>query len=420
MERNEQHQHHLHIILLSRQPKPSCSRLQFFAMEIPGTKIVLPLPTAEPGKSLLQQLQPGQILQGTALSQNMDGTIRLQIGVTRLIAQTTLNVPAGQALTLQVEKTGKLPELRVLTLPSLEEMKASALKQVLPRQQPLPGLFRLLTQVATDTSRPGQSPPPAVQQAVQNLLQRIIPLDQPGFKTQLLQALQLSGIQTEAQLVRQQVEANDFKVNLLRLIGLIKPLITTTPNQVNQTLAMQQQLFNPSPPPAAAPQPATPQETSPTTRLLLELFKQLDGAIARIQTNQLSSLPAADDSSRQVWQFELPIRQENSFDLFHFRIGRDTTNKGSDIETSWNLTLHMSLAPLGPMRVRLSLVDETISTTIWSEKADTAKLVSRHLDKLRAGLESTGLQVNKLEAFQGMARIENELPSEQSLLNEKA
>ncbi|PVV25926.1 MAG: hypothetical protein B6D74_02285, partial [gamma proteobacterium symbiont of Ctena orbiculata] len=258
----------------------------------------------------------------------MDGTIRLQIGVTRLIAQTTLNVPAGQALTLQVEKTGKLPELRVLTLPSLEEMKASALKQVLPRQQPLPGLFRLLTQVATDTSRPGQSPPPAVQQAVQNLLQRIIPLDQPGFKTQLLQALQLSGIQTEAQLVRQQVEANDFKVNLLRLIGLIKPLITTTPNQVNQTLAMQQQLFNPSPPPAAAPQPATPQETSPTTRLLLELFKQLDGAIARIQTNQLSSLPAADDSSRQVWQFELPIRQENSFDLFHFRIGRDTTNKG--------------------------------------------------------------------------------------------
>ncbi|MEW8428773.1 MAG: flagellar hook-length control protein FliK, partial [gamma proteobacterium symbiont of Ctena orbiculata] len=126
-------------------------------MEIPGTKIVLPLPTAEAGKSLLQQLQPGQILQGTALSQNIDGKIRLQIGVTRLIAQTTLSVPAGQALTLQVEKTGKLPELRVLTLPGLEEIKSTALKQVLPRQQPLPRLFRLLTQVASDTSRPAQA-----------------------------------------------------------------------------------------------------------------------------------------------------------------------------------------------------------------------------------------------------------------------
>ncbi|MEW8327447.1 MAG: flagellar hook-length control protein FliK [Candidatus Thiodiazotropha sp.] len=389
-------------------------------MEIPGTKIVLPLPTAEAGKSLLQQLQPGQILQGTALSQNIDGKIRLQIGVTRLIAQTTLSVPAGQALTLQVEKTGKLPELRVLTLPGLEEIKSTALKQVLPRQQPLPRLFRLLTQVASDTSRPAQAPPPAVKQAVQSLLQRIIPLDHPGFKTQLLQALRLSGIETEAQLVRQQVEANDFKVNLLRLIGLIKPLISTAPKQLNQALAMQQQLSNLSPSPAAAPQPAPPRETNPTTRLLLELFKQLDGAIARIQTNQLSSLPAADDSSRQVWQFELPIRQENSFDLFHFRIARDTTHKGSEIETSWSLTLHMSLAPLGPMRVRLSLADETISTTIWSERAETAKLVDRHLDELRAGLESAGLQVDKLEAFQGMAHIENELPSEQPLLNEKA
>lgn len=390
-------------------------------MEIAGTKIVLPLPTIEPGKSLLQQLQPGQILQGTALSENTNGTIRLQIGVTRLIAQTTLSVPAGQPLTLQVEKTGKLPELRVLTLPSLEELKSAALKQVLPRQQPLPRLFSLLTQVATDTTRPNQSLPPEIRQAVQGLLQRIVPLDRPGFKTQLLQALQLSGIHTETRLVRQQVEASDFKVNLLRLIGLIRPLISAAPGPLNQALTtLQQQTSNPSPlPSAATPQPAIPQDANTTTRLLLELFKQLDGAIARIQTNQLSSLPT-EDSSRQVWQFELPIRHENSFDLFHFRIGRDTTNKGSLLETTWSLTLHMNLAPLGPMRVRLTLLGESVSTTIWSEKADTAVLVSRHLDRLRAGLESTGLQVDKLEAFQGMAGIENELPSDQSLLNEKA
>ncbi|MES9993922.1 MAG: flagellar hook-length control protein FliK [Candidatus Thiodiazotropha sp.] len=389
-------------------------------MEIPGNKIVLPLPTVEPGKSLLQQLQPGQILRGTALSENINGTIRLQIGVTRLIAQTTLSVPAGQPLTLQVEKTGKLPELRVVTLPSLEQLKSAALKQVLPRQQPLPKLFGLLTQVANETSRPAQSLPAEVKQAAQSLLQRIVPLDQPGFKTQLLKALQLSGIQTEAQLLKQQLETGDFKLNLLRLIGLIRPLISSTPNQVNQPLTtMQQQILNPTVAPSVTPQATTPQETNPTTRLLLVLFKQLDGAIARIQTNQLSSLPT-DDSSRQVWQFELPIRQENSFDLFHFRIARDSANRGSDPETTWSLTLHMNLAPLGPMRVRLSLVDETISTTIWSEKADTAKLVSRHLDRLRVGLESNGLQVEKLEAFQGMADIENELPNEQSLLNEKA
>ncbi|WP_316364349.1 flagellar hook-length control protein FliK [Candidatus Thiodiazotropha sp. CDECU1] len=386
-------------------------------MEIFGTKILLPLPTIEPGKSLLEQLQPGQIVRGTALSENVNGSMRLQIGVTRLIAQTTLSVPTGQALTLQVEKTGNLPELRVLTHPSMEQVKSAALKQVLPRQQPLPQLFQHLTQVAGDSNR-ATPLPPAVKQAVQSVLQRIVPIEDPGFKTQLLQALQLSGTHTEARLINRQVNNSDLKLNLLQLIGLIKPLISNPSNPINQLLSLQQQVLNPAQPAPANP-PVTAHDASPTTKLLLDLFKHLDGAIARIQTNQLSSLPS-EDSTRQVWQFELPIRHENSVDLFHFRISREDVNKGAEAAPMWSLTLHMNLPPLGPMRVRLALLDETISTIIWSEKTHTADLVNQHLDKLRAGLESTGLEVKKLEAFQGIAEIENELPSEQSLLNEQA
>lgn len=393
-------------------------------MEISGPKIVLPLPTLESGKSLLELLQPGQILRGTALSENINGMIRLQIGVTRLIAQTTLQVPPGQSLTLKVEKTGNLPELRVVTLPSLAQMKSAALKQVLPRQQPLPQVFKALNQIASDTSNRSNPLPPAVKQAVQNVLARVIPIKDPGFKTQLSQALQLSGTQTEAQLTNRQVNTNDLKLNLLRLIGLIKPLIGIPSKQTDQVQIVQQvlrqQLFNPAQQPTspAAPTPES-QETNTTAKLLLDLFKHLDGAIARIQTNQLSSLPS-DDSTRQVWQFELPIRQENGFDLFHFKISREDAGKGSDIAYTWNLTLHMNLPSLGPMRVRLSLMGEKVSTIIWSERANTASLVKQHLEKLRAGLESTGLEINKLEAFQGNAEIVNELPSEQTLLNEKA
>ena len=395
-------------------------------MEISGTKIILPLPKIDSGVSLLQRLQPGQILQGTALSENIDGTIRLQIGVTRLIAQTKLSVPAGQRLTLQVEKAGKLPELRVVTLPNLEEMKSAAIKQVLPRQQPLPRLFELLTRVASSPERSVQTLPAPVKQAVMHVLQRIIALDDPGFKTQLQEALKLSGAQTEAKLINRQVEGNDFKLNLLRLIGLIKPLLSNTPNPATQMSPPgQQQPMNPTLPfvqtqrPSAAPPQEPAQETNTTTKLLFDLFKQLDSAIARVQTNQLSSLPT-DDTSRQVWQFELPIRQDQSFDLFHFRIERDTANKRGKMVSTWSLTLHMNLDPLGPMRVRLTLVGDALSTIIWSEQAGTAKLVNKHLHRLRSGLESSGLTLNKLEAFQGAADIENELPSEQSLLNEKA
>jgi flagellar hook-length control protein FliK len=393
-------------------------------MEISASKIVLPLPTIEPGKSLLAQLQPGQILRATALSENISGMIRLQIGVTRLIAQTTLQVTTGQNLTLQVEKTGNLPELRVLTLPSLAQMKSAALKQVLPRQQPLPEVFKVLTQAASETTRANPLPP-AVKQAVQSVLARVIPIEDPGFKAQLSQALQLSGTQTEARLINRQVNADDLKLNLLRLIGLIKPLIGIPSSQTDQAQIVQQvlrqQLFNPAQQSASPAVPSAPsQETDSTARLLLGLFKHLDGAIARIQTNQLSSLPTEETSTRQVWQFELPIRHENGFDLLHFRISRDAVNKGSDSAYSWNLTLHMNPPSLGPMRVRLSLMGDKVSTIIWSERADTASLVNQHLERLRAGLESTGLAVDKLEAFQGIADIENELPSEQTLLNEKA
>jgi hypothetical protein len=389
-------------------------------MEISGTKIVLPLPTIESGKSLLETLQPGQILRGTALSENNNGMLRLQIGVTRLIAQTTLQVPTGQILTLRVDKTGKLPELQVLTSPSLEQVKSAALKQVLPRQQPLPQLFKFLTQVTSEASQ-AKRLPPAVKQAVQGVLARIVPMDDPGFKTQLSQALQLSGTQTEAGLINRQVFSNDLKLNLLRLIGLIKPLIMSPSGQSEQDLILQQVLrlhgFK-SPPPATMP-PAAAQEPTPTTKLLLDLFKHLDGAVARIQTNQLSSLPS-EDSTRQVWQFELPIRQENGFDLFHFRISRDATKKGETIAHTWNLTLHMNLPALGPMRVKLSLVGEKIATTIWSENPRTTSLVKQHIERLRSGLESTGLKVSKLDAFEGNAGLENELPNEQTLLSEKA
>ncbi|MCU7862732.1 MAG: flagellar hook-length control protein FliK [Candidatus Thiodiazotropha sp. (ex Lucinoma borealis)] len=386
-------------------------------MQIPGTKIVLPLPIQTSGKSLLQNLQPGQILQGTALSDNINNSIRLQIGVTRLIAQTTMKISAGQPLTLQVEKVGNLPELRVLILPSQTELKAAALKNVLPRQQPLPQLLKAMTQILAGSNSTSPLPPP-VKQAVNSLLMRIVSIDDPAFKAQISNALQLSGTQSEARLLNQNIGTTDFKLNLLRLIGLIKPLISQG-KPLEQTILVQPPQVNPSPIPIPTPTATASQETSSTTKLLFDLFKHLDGAVARIQTNQLSSLPT-EDPARQVWQFELPIRQGNSFDLFHFRIGRDGSKSGEGDETAWSLTLHMNLQPLGPMKIRLHLLGEVISTVIWSEMPDTTSLIKRHLGKLRTGLESAGLEVKKLDAFQGSAKIENELPNEHSLLNEKA
>ncbi|MEW8350776.1 MAG: flagellar hook-length control protein FliK, partial [Candidatus Thiodiazotropha taylori] len=237
-------------------------------------------------------------------------------------------------------------------------------------------------------------------------------------------------------LIRQLPVNQDLKLNLLRLIGIIKPYLAQSFEAAGLKLPMTgapaTSQTNPSSPAPAvtlpnqillsnsqAPLPAQTLEANPTLKLLLDLFKHLDGAIARIQTNQLSSLPPTDDSAKQIWQFELPVRHENGFDLFHVKIARDG-QRGAANQSGWQLTLHMNIDPLGPMRIRLHLVGESLSTTIWSENPDTSKLVSNHLDRLRIGFETAGLEVKKLESFQGAARNEEQIPGEHSLLNEQA
>ncbi|MEJ2618899.1 MAG: flagellar hook-length control protein FliK [Candidatus Thiodiazotropha sp.] len=397
-------------------------------------KILPPLPTATNAKSLLEAIQPGQLLKGTALTENLNGAMKLQIGVTQLTAQTTLSVTPGQSLLLQVEKAGKLPELRVLTQPTQKELTALALKSNLPRQQPLPQLFKALTQLASDPQI--KTLPQPLRESISQVLTSALSVDKPNFKTELSKALQQSGLQTESLLVRHAPVNQDLKLNLLRLISIIKPFLaqsyeaaglklpfaaapgttSTHPGAAATTATISNQFLLSSAPTTL---PTQTLEANPTLKLLLDLFKDVDGAIARIQTNQLSSLPPADEPARQVWQFELPIRHENSFDFFQVKIAREG-HRGATAQSGWQLTLHMNLQPLGPMRIHLHLVGETLSTTIWSEHPDTSKLVNNHLDRLRIGFETAGLEVKKLESFQGAAGNQQEIPNQHSLLNEKA
>lgn len=378
-------------------------------MQIPSTKILLPPSTLALREPLLQNLKPGQILQGTALSETVNGKLSLQIGVTRLIAQTQVSVRPGQALTLQVVKTDNLPELRVLTLPSLTELKAAALKTLLPRQQPLPEVFNALKQIIQAPVK--SNIPPTVKAQATSLLSQTPAASDPVFRDSLKSAITNSGLLTESKLLNQvMTEPADMKLNMVRLFQTIRQLVPE-----HLFLAM-------IPGGKALPQAERSVASGIAdngVKLLIGLLKNLDGGIARIQTHQLNSLPQ-EDPIRQVWQFELPIRNEQDVDIFHFRISRENALHDEADEHLWNLTLHMNLSALGPMRVQLRLHGDTISTIIWSENNQTDKLVRNHLDRLRQGYENSGLEVKRLEAFVGVIDNNHEIPTDLSLLHEKA
>ncbi|MEN8166626.1 MAG: flagellar hook-length control protein FliK [Pseudomonadota bacterium] len=374
-------------------------------MRIPSTRLLLPLPASASREQLLQNLKPGQILQATALSENTRGNIKLQIGVTRLIAQTQLAVKPGQPLTLLVDKTGDPPELKLLQLPSLKQHQANALKHILPRQQPLPPLFERLTALTGMPQEKGLSDP--VRQAANTLLERVLPLDHPQFKQQLGAALLNSGLLTEARLLHGTLDRGDFKLNLLRLLGLVQSL-----------LPQQSATKNASQPRDAQTSNSASQTSDPGLKLLIGLLKQLDGAIARMQTNQLLSLPQ-EDPSRQTWQFELPIRQGDQVDLLRILVEKDSSCSAKKETPSWSLTLRMNLRELGAMRVQLRLWGETISSVFWAQELSTNQLIQTNLTTLREAFEKTGLKVKKLETFHTKLAEEECLPRVFSLLSEK-
>ncbi len=377
-------------------------------MQIPITQILLPSSSQTTREPLLQNLQPGQILQGTAKSENIGGRLSLQIGVTRLIAQTQLSVRPGQTLTLQVVKSDSLPVLRLMQAPTLESLKAAALKQLLPRQQPLPEVFKALAQVI---QAPAQNRiPPAVREQAAALMNQLPATTDPGFKTRLQRALVDSGLLTEPRLLRKLAQTGDLKLQLVRLFERISQLLPE--NRLLQAnldpRLIQHQLKG-----------SSEALAENGIKLLIGLLKHLDGAIARIQTHQLASLPQ-DDPTRQVWQFELPVRNGEELDLFSIRIGREDGAKKSDEETVWSLTLRMNLPPLGPMRVQLRLQGENLSTLIWSQRPQTNDLVQNHLKALRSAYEQQGLSVQRLDSFVGHIGERDELPVDGSLLHERA
>ena len=378
-------------------------------MQIPITQILLPPSSQASREPLLQNLKPGQILQGTAMSGTVDGKLSLQIGVTRLIAQTQLSVRPGQALTLQVVTTDKMPELRVLLPATLESLKTAALKSLLPRQQPLPEAFKALAQIIQAPAR-DKIPAPVREQAL-NLLNRLPSPSAPDFKVQLQRALVDGGLLTEAKLLRGMPLSNDLKLQITQLMERIVQLLPEN-RLLLANLDPKLLLMQGKPPAEALP--------DNSIKLLIGLLKHLDGAVARIQTQQLASLPH-EEAARQVWQFELPVKNGEEIDLFHIRIGREDAGRNSEGEEAiWSLTLHMDLAQLGPMRVQLRLQGEQLSTLIWSERSDTNQLIQKRLHELKTAYEQRGLTVDRLEAHVGMAQRRDEIPLGGSLLYEKA
>ena len=373
-------------------------------------RVAGPLPTlqltSQTGSAWQRTLQPGQILHATVASPATAGTAVLQVGALELIARTELALARDQPLLLQVVKAGDQPELRVLQPVRDEEVVARALRTSLPRQAPIAD--QLLRIVDAAKQLLGDKATAALAREVAAaLIGR--PLPTGTEPAALRQALAQSGLLFEAQLAQGRFDAGDLKATLLRVLARLQGQGSNLP--VGPDAA--------GPASAGSARPAD--RIQPGTALVETLRHLVEDALAGVRWQQLSSLPD-EAGQRFLWHVGLPLRSpDDAPTTLWLRAERDADGREAE-DRRWTVDLSLSIAPLGALHARLSLLDGRISATIWAERPDTASLVESHLDLLGDGLERAGIAVGHLASRSGRppTAADQPAPPLRRLLDERA
>lgn len=371
------------------------------------------------------RLQVGQLLKAVVSEQLSNSSFLLSIGQAKVTAETKLPLRTGAELQLKVVQTGDQPLLKVLTAENQQQVVSKeALRQILPKQQAIAEFFANLRPPVPQNQ---QHQTPLAQQALQTLqaLQagagaRVDIMTPEGVK----KLLQNSGLFFESKLATtnnaKQAEG-DFKGNLLQLLGLLgKQNKQTNPStqsvqsgQTSQSVNADKTVIN-----QTQQLPLSPKQTLLTKAnntasshpSLLALFsgeeeisklrQQVESAIARVQLNQLNSLPV-NEQEPQAWLFELPIKDKETTDVFSLKIAEEENQEDLDEQKRWAISLSFDLAGLGNMHARISLTGEKVSASLWAEEDQTFDLLTANLDHLRERLEDAAFFEPRVKSYQG-------------------
>ena len=410
---------------------------------------VLPPPatTASPRPpETLGTWRVGQVLAATVISTPQPGRAELRIGNLPVVAQTgSLALSPGQVLRLEVASLKEQPVLKLLTLLQQDPVK-QALRTVLPRQQPLAPLFAALARTAAGTPT-GHNLAPDITRIAQALLSQLPTAASVSQPAGLRQALRDSGLFLESKLARPPVPdqsaarsgelTRDLKANLLRLMQTVREhtansapapraattMSTSSPGGLSIGLAAATppvastdaaaQVFRGLPGDPGAPMSRGHPPLPPVNSAMQpskggamdasELLRHVEGALARVQLNQLSSLP--QDRLAPEWLVEVPVRRDDHTDVWSFRINRETRQESGcgqeSQEDAWSLMLAFDLPGIGPMQSRISLRGDLVSAQFFSLREGVLPLVSEHLPQLQARLRQAGLRVTELTCHHG-------------------
>jgi len=371
-----------------------------------------------PDAAMLRSLwRVGAILEAIAVRDVATGELWLQLpNQQRLparIASGDGQVPEeGQLLKLRVLRDSPVLAMEVMEDASTQGGAAeSALRRALP-QQSSPG--PLLANIGWLVRHPEQlaSLPQAVQQRLINFLQALPHSAQLTDAEGLQSALKDSGLFLENKLAQiadqsptaQRLSATpelqrDLKAVLLDLRNELQRIDLPNPSHRQPpgplpSLATAIQAIPPGPASIAALD--TPEEQ------LTELKQQIDGTLARLQTNQLLATQSAQQGVL-AWLVELPIVNNANAELVRFKFQREPSGKNDSAAAAWRVELALDLGQQGTLHAAIQWhTSQGLNIQLRSDSPSLVTRMDQQSSLLTASLAAQGLPIKTVRCLHGM------------------
>jgi hypothetical protein len=123
------------------------------------------------------------------------------------------------------------------------------------------------------------------------------------------------------------------------------------------------------------------------------LLARVESGIARLEQNQIRSLPRPDGSPG-TWHVELPLRTgQEGFGSVSLTLEPDPEHRGRGDNPGWSVSVRLSPEPLGPMQARVVWRAGAVSAALWAERPATVNLLRRKAPELEQALSAAGVRV---------------------------
>lgn len=409
--------------------------------------------------TLAKPWKVGSTVSGKVLEQALNARLILQINGLTVAADPPSGGLVPRQFQARVIAGGPQPVLELLTQsPAKNQPAAAALRARLPQQG---GLQPLLADLQALARTPGaRTLPEPVRAALARLEASIADRHDLLDPAVLRDVLKRGGTQLEHTLLQyanapQRLPATqidyDLKAGLQRLAQALQrlPQNAATPASTSQTpftaaaappvttgfasvlaaqAALQQAALQPTTLQQSAPAQTAPAQAALTTPAeadtpppLLQLplqpqarmpapaaldvftlasgmLKHAEAALSRIEIMQLEAHPTA---SPQAWMVEIPVRDDDGFDVLQLRFEQEPVDGQVDATPKWTLGFTLEPPDLGAIHGRIRLHGVQVNVDLWAQHAGAVQALEEQTSVLAQLLEGSGLELVQLRVRQG-------------------